>query len=189
MRRRRRRCRFLWIFTGSRGRLRAATLDHPLDRRRIDFETVDGIGPAFGRQEVGRGAAVLGGHSFFVDSTLFLPMSIGSLQLVPAGFRRHIAAAAATAFSVALSGVLAGVGPALAWSPTSLHVASALGRSLTGKTGTLIFPLGFLFATGSIGAGLFYGLVRRLGATRSTTCWLNAVLRKGNPFVQLYQTS
>jgi hypothetical protein len=128
-------------------------------------------------------------------------MPIGSLQLVPAGFRRHIAAAAAaataaataaaaaTAFSVALSGVLAGVWPALARSATSLHVASALGRSLTGKTGTLIFPLGFLFATGSIGAGLFYGLVRRLGATRSTTCWLNAVLRKGNPFVQLYQTS
>ncbi len=187
MRRRRRRCRFLWIFTGSRGRLRAAALDHPLDGRRIDFKTVDGTGPALGGREVGRGAAVLGGHSFFVVSILFLSMPIGSLQLVPAGFRRHIAAA--TAFSVALSGVLAGVWPALARSATSLHVASALGRSLTGKTGTLIFPLGFLFATGSIGAGLFYGLVRRLGATRSTTCWLNAVLRKGNPFVQLYQTS
>lgn len=81
------------------------------------------------------------------------------------------------------------LGPTLARSATSLHVASALGRRFSGKTGTLIFPLGFLFATDSIGASLFYGLVRQLGATRSTTSWLDAVLHKGNPFVQLYQTS
>lgn len=123
---------------------------------------------------------------------------------------------------LALSGrvTVTGVGSALPRPPTSFDVASTLGWSLAGETGTVFFPLGFLFASSSAATAtttaagataasaagaasdgaassvagrrvsLLDELVRRLGATRSTTSWLIDVgRRKGNPFVQLHQTS
>ena len=83
---------------------------------------------------------------------------------------------------------------ALARSPASLDVTPALGWSLGGETGTLFLPFGFVVFIGSASStarvSLLAGLVRRLGAKRSTTSWLVDVGRgKGNPFVQLHQTS